>query len=941
MFSAIRKFHGAGSKAPSRSNELGAAQYASASAHDVLRALGTRRTGLTENDARERFEHHGPNRLPSIERHRWYELVITNFLHFFALLLLAAAILAWIAGIPELSIAIAGVIAINGLFGFWQEYQAERAVEALEALLPVHVTVRRDGDERQIEAARVVPGDLLVLAEGDLICADARVVSQERLRVDMASLTGESRQVPRTATPISGAPGTAALTNIVFAGTSVTSGRAEAIVYATAADTEFGRIAHLTGVQRERPSPLEHELGRVTRIVTVLAIAMGVACFIAGSGFGGLTVLTSFLFGIGIIVANVPEGLLPTVTLALALGVRRMARRHALVKRLSAVEALGATTVILTDKTGTLTENAMTVRSIWTGGAEYTLTGNGFDRDGALTARKGSASLDEAGFLLRVAALCCDARLTIDPTHPGRFRAFGDPTETALLVAAAKMGLSEERLREWPRIEELPFDSSRKRMTTIHSMDHGRVACVKGAFEYVLERATFLLRDGDVSPLSANDRQNCEEARRRLARAGYRVLAIAMRRLDDAVVPGNSDADVVERDLVFLGLVAMEDPPRRAVPAAIDACRRAGIRVQMITGDDGLTASAIGKEIGLYDERSRVVTGPELDAMTDDALVSFLEDSSLLFARVTPEHKLRLVLAHQRRGEVVAVTGDGVNDAPALKRADVGVAMGETGTEVAREAADVVLVNDDFANIVEAIKHGRGVYDNVQKFVTYIFTHNFPEIVPFVVFVLFGIPLPLTIMQILAVDLGTDLVPALALGAEPAEPDVMNRPPRRREKRLLDLPTLTRAYAWLGLIEATLCLCAYFFSLWLDGWVPGAGVPSMGPAYARATTMSFAGIVSCQIGNLLACRSAKHSAFGESLRANPLIVIGIIVEVTVLLALIHVPWLASFFGLARLDARRWVLLGTFGPVLLLLEELRKLGVGRLSRANRETKRPRP
>jgi magnesium-transporting ATPase (P-type) len=908
----------------------------------ALRALKTGRNGLDPAEAARRLARYGPNTLPRPWRRPWYFELAGNFLHLFALLLWGGAGLAWLAGMPQLAWAILAVIVVNGLFSYWQEYQAERAAEALQALLPRQVTVRRGGQDQLVPAHQVVPGDLLVLTAGEAVPADARVILTERLRLDTSSLTGESRPVPRTVDCAEAAGrAVAALPNLVFAGTSVASGRGEALVFVTGAATEFGRIAQLTHGQAERPSPLQRELERVTRVVTLLAVSLGIGFFIIGTLLGGLSTVAGFLFAIGIIVANVPEGLLPTLTLSLALGVRRMAARKALVKRLSAVETLGATTVILTDKTGTLTENEMTVREAWVGGAEYRLSGAGYDPAGTVQ----PVGVDETDRgqiteVLRAAALCCDAHLNPPSDQQRRWTAVGDPTEAAILVAAAKSGLSQTTLAQWARLAELPFDSTRKRMTTIQRIDGAAVACLKGAPSEIFPRCTAIRWGADVKPLDDTRRRAAQTAHDSMASRGLRVLAVATRQ----VAPSFRDRDGwrvedVQRDLTLLGLLAMEDPPRPEVPAALAACHRAGVRVVMVTGDNGLTAAAIGREIGLHRNAPRVVTGAELDELDERRLGLLLDDSDILFARVAPEHKLRLVEAYQRRGDVVAVTGDGVNDAPALKRADIGVAMGVTGTDVAREAADMVLADDNFASIVAAIEEGRAVYDNVRKFVTYIFASNVPEIVPFVAFVLFWIPLPLTVMQILAVDLGTDLFPALALGAEPPEPDVMRRRPRSRGERLLNMPTLLRAYGWLGLIEAVLALGGYFFAFWLSGWRPGMPLPATGPVYATATTMSLAGIVGCQVGNAFACRSSREPIWQLGFASNRALLIGIAAEILLLMLLMYLPPLAAVFGLAPLGRWHWLVLVSFGPLLLVLEERRKVCCEKTRRLGEGTWKP--
>lgn len=649
-----------------------------------------------------------------------------------------------------------------------------------------------------------------------------------------------------------------------------------------------------------------------------MAVSTGLACFVLSTASAGLSLVEAALFAVGIIAAFVPEGLLPTITLSLAVGVRRMAARNALVKRLEKVETLGATTVILTDKTGTLTKNEMTVREAWVGGATYRFSGAGYDLRGAAEPLGGSSS-DAEGLiqLVRAAALCCDATVEGD-------RVLGDPTEAAVVVAAAKAGLDRERLEAWPRLAELPFDSVRKRMTTVQSINGRPTACIKGATSELLPLCTSIWWQGRVVDLSDSLRKTATETHDRLAGRGLRVLAVAQRKLP----AGNGHhhhwhVEEVERDLTLLGFVAMEDPPRVEVPDAVKACRQAGIRVVMITGDHGLTALAIGCEIGLHDDHAQIVTGSELARLDEPRLDALLAQPQLLFARVTPEHKLTLVEAYQRRGEVVAVTGDGVNDGPALKRADVGVAMGREGTDVAREAAAVVLRDDNFASIVAAIEVGRAVFENAKKFITYIFASNVAEVVPFMLFVLCGIPLPLAVMQILAVDLGTDMLPALALGTEQPEPDVLRRPPRRRDQRLLDAPLLVRSYLWLGLLEALFSLSAYFFGYWWAGWRPGQPLPNSGPTYATAVTMTLGVIVACQAGNALACRSSRRSVLSLGLWSNPRLLGGVAISFALLALLIYIPPLARVFGLAPLDAAHWLYLLALAPLYLTCEELRK------------------
>lgn len=905
--------------------KVGSAYWAQCAPEEALSKLGATPDGLNADEATRRLQLHGFNSLPHVAKAPWYVELSKNFIHLFALLLWAGAALSWVAGMPQLAWAIVIVIIVNGLFSFWQEFQAERAAEALAALLPHQVTVRRDGTEQRISTTEIVPGDILILTEGEAVPADARLLKAERLRIDASSLTGESRPVPRSieSAETSGKTGIL-LPNLVFAGTSVVSGYGEAVVFATAAATEFGHIAQLTQAQDERLSPLQQELQKITTVVTLLAVGFGVLFFLVGTLVGGLRPIEGFLFAVGIIVANVPEGLLPTLTLALALGVRRMAQRNALVKRLSAVETLGATTVILTDKTGTLTENEMTIREVWTGGTHFTISGVGYGIEGVVEPSDHESTVVE---LLRTAALCCDARLVPPNTERPHWSIIGDPMEAAILVAATKVGMTEEKLAAWPRIVELPFDSTRKRMTIIHHIDGQPVACVKGAPSELMVRSSKIRWDGTTRPFDDAQRQTIQAIHDTMARRGLRLLGVAIRELKTSDQPAEGwQVEEVESDLTFLGLLAMEDPPRPEVPAALAACREAQIQVVMVTGDNGLTATAIAQEIGMYRGEVQVITGDQLDHTSKPELLHRLDNPNVLIARATPEHKLRLVEAFQQRGEVVAVTGDGVNDAPALKRADIGVAMGMNGTDVAREAADIILADDNFASIIEAIREGRAVYENVRKFVTYIFASNSAEMMPFVAFILFRIPLPLTIMQVLAIDIGTDLVPAIALGAEPPESDTMHRPPRSRQERLLNISTLIRAYLWFGMIEAVFGFVGFFWVYYLAGWRPGMPMENSGLVYTLATTMTLAGIVAGQVGNVFACRSSSQSVLKLGLLRNRFLLGGVVVELGLLLAMIYLPPLAHVFGTAPLGGSHWLFLAALPVVLLVLEEVRKFVV---------------
>lgn len=953
-------------------------------AEAVYESLGTSSQGLSEYEAAERLKNFGVNELPApAQRPLWLRFT-DQLTHFMALLLWVAGILAFVSHTPALGWAIWAVIIINAMFSFWQEFQAERALAALKKVLPMQVNVYRDGTLQQIPAKELVRGDVMQLEEGDRISADARLVSAESLYVDVSVLTGESLPVARNAYPVrmreavsvrAGKPlpragehplqervNPAEIANMVLAGATVAAGRAVAVVYATGSQTEFGQVAHLTTVIKREPSTLERQVARIVRIITAIAISMGVTVFLFSYLLIGMNVTESFIFAIGIIVANVPEGLLPTVTLALALGVQRMAKQNALVRRLSAVETLSATSVICTDKTGTLTKNEMTVRHLWIPWQPQDMadephledsvsphlidvTGAGYDPTlGKVQMPADFAAAWKVRLLLIGAALCSNARL-IHPS-PSRWQEIGDPTEAALLVAAAKAGLNLHALQEqFPRLREVPFDSRRRMMTVVldwRSSDlwtaaEPYLAITKGAPLEVLRHCHWMLRNGSIEAL---DEDEVIAANDGLARQGFRVLGLAARRGDDSCL--TLRAQELEQDLIFIGLVAMFDPPRPEVQGAIAQCHQAGIKVTMVTGDYGLTAEAIARKIGLVGnndhphDRVRVVTGDGMGHLSDAQLRQILKyRSALVFARMSPEHKLRLVQAYKDMGEIVAVTGDGVNDAPALRAAHIGIAMGMNGTDVAREAADIVLTDDNFATIVSAVEQGRAIYQNIRKFMTYILASNVPEITPFLAMVVLKIPPALTILQILAVDLGTDMVPALALGAEDPETGIMSRPPRKKQEFLLNRSLLFRAYGFLGIIEASLSMLGFLMVWWSYGYsladlqtvtpmiLNHTADPAIAAIYRQATTVTLAIIVACQVGNLFACRSEWVSIFRLNWTKNRLLWVGIGVECVSLLSFIYVPFLREIFTTLPLNLWQWLILLACPPILLGAEELRK------------------
>jgi Ca2+-transporting ATPase len=925
-------------------------------AAEIYGLLATGPHGLCQAEAEERLKIFGSNTIRKARKKPLYRKFLANLTHLMAILLWIAGILAFVGRLPELGWAIWSVIIINAVFSFWQEYRAEKAMEALRQLLPVYARVIRDGEEKRIAVEELAPGDLMLLSEGDNVSADGRLVQEAELRVDQSNLTGESYTLRKSAEAIlQGGLVRTELPNLVFAGTSVSAGAGKAVVFATGMETELGKIAHLTLDVEEELSPMQIEINRMIRVISALAVGIGAVFFALSVTLADRPLSAGFFFAIGMIVAFVPEGLFPTVTLSLAMGVQRMARRNALIKKLSSVETLGSCSVICTDKTGTLTRNEMTVRGIWVAGQRLKVTGAGYEPSGEILAEHATAEplLSDLRRTLLAAALCNDSRVLPPDGMSRSWKVLGDPTEAALRVAALKGGLNleyEEKANS--RLREIPFDSRRKRMSTIHEIPRageqgtnlkpGIVAFVKGAPREVLSLCGRIAMDRDDRPLEDEMRREIMRANDDYARSGLRVLAVAMRSLPEGFDEYTPEA--VERDLTFLGLMAMMDPPRSEVAEAVEKCRRAGIRIIMITGDYGLTAESIACRIGIIGgERPSIVTGAELDTIDEDSLKTILE-GEVIFARVAPEHKLKVVSALREMGHVVAVTGDGVNDAPALKKADIGVAMGMAGTDVAKEAADMVLTDDNFASIVNAVEEGRAVYANIKKFVCYIFTSNMPEAWPFILQIMFNIPLALSVMQILAIDLGTDMVPALALGTEAPEAGLMERPPRRPGDRIIDGRLILRSMIWLGTLQTALCFAGFFYLYRKFGYMDLSGLPRPdllpyaerlltpdGRVYVLASTIFLAGVITTQIGNAYACRTERASVFRIGLFSNRFLLIGFLVELVLVGILIYIPPFRGIFELAPLPLHFWVFILVFPPIMFSAEEGRKAVMRRWER----------
>jgi len=841
--------------------------------------------GLTENEATRRRDVHGPNELPVERGTSALRLLLSQFTNVLILILFVAIALSVLLG-HTIEAVVIGVIALfSVVLGFVQEFRAERALEALRSLASPQATVVRGGRVRDIASREVVPGDLMVLSTGDIVPADGRLVDAANLRVDEAALTGESSPVGKHAEPLptAGVP-LGDRRNMVFGSTAVTYGRGRAIVVATGAGTEVGQIGALLRTVETARTPLEANLRRVGR---VLAWASGgVVLLVAGVGLlQGRAVLEMVVFAIALAVAVVPEALPAVVTISLALGARRMVKRNALIRRLPTVETLGSVTVVCSDKTGTLTTGEMTVRELYSAGELFNVTGSGYEPNGTIlkggTDTSPGLALIE---LLQAAALSTDAYLVQDPAD-NRWRVRGDPTEGALVVVAAKAGLWKEALEtRLPRVAEIPFSSERKRMTTVHGQVGGSVSISKGAPEVILPRCEKVRATTGDAPLDSERRDHILSTGREMAGRAMRVLAVARRT--------GADLAEAEEKMTFLGLVGMLDPPRPEARAAIETCFAAGIRPIMITGDHPVTARAIAAELGLL-RKGGVVTGVELEDLSDLDLEQRTDEIDV-YARVSPAHKLRVVAALQRHGEVSAMTGDGVNDAPALKKADVGIAMGGTGTDVAKGAAAMILTDDNFASIVAAVEEGRAVFDNIKKYLMYLLSSNVGEVLLMAAAVGFGLPLPLSAVQILYVNLATDGLPALALAVDPHAPDLMQRRPRKAGTGIFTPPVailILLGGIWSALVNIT-----------LFAWALRSGRP-----LTEAVTMTFVSLVLIQFFKAYSFRSERHSILQHPF-ANRWLNWAVAWELGVLVLVLYVPFLSTAFGTYPLSPNDWMIL---------------------------------
>ena len=880
---------------------------------EINAALETSPQGLTSAEAAKRLAEIGPNEIQAAKRISAFEILLAQFKNVLILILLGATIISLFLGHGIESVVIAVIVLFAVALGFVQEYRAERAIEALREMAAPTATVLRDGDDTEIPARELVPGDVILLNTGDRVPADARLLEAVNLQVEEAALTGESMPVEKHTQPLDNPElSVGDRKNMVYAGTAVTYGRGRALVAATGMQTEFGKIAQMLQTVETGKTPLQHNLDKLGAVLARAAFVV-VALIVAVGLVRGQPLVEMLIFGIALAVAVVPEALPAVVTISLAIGVQKMVKRNALIRRLPAVETLGSTSVICSDKTGTLTKDEMTARQLYCAGEVIRVSGAGYAPEGEFTTPDGAPAQMTPALreMLMAGVLASDTRLIRTPGEGWDIK--GDPTEGALIVAAAKAGLQKEALdAAHPRMGEIPFSSETKRMTTLHQTENGLTAYAKGAPEVILASCDFAATAEGSQPLDAAGREKILQQAQSMASQALRVLGIAAK--------PQAELATAEKGMTFLGLVGMIDPPRPEAKAAIAVCADAGIRPVMITGDHPVTAQAVARELGLLQSGGRVVTGAELEEMSDEQLLKDVEDISV-YARVSPAHKLRVVSAWQERGHIAAMTGDGVNDAPALKKADIGIAMGITGTDVTKEAAAMTLTDDNFASIVAAVEEGRGVFGNIKKYLMYLLSSNIGEIGLMAGSALLGLPLPLTAVQILYVNLATDGLPALALSVDPPEKDLMRRKPRNPRTGIFTRPVVTLMA--LGGLWSTL------INLSLFSWAINSG-----RTLEQAMTMTFVSLVLIQFFKAYNFRSDRYSVLDKPF-ANKWLNLSIVWEIIMLLLIVYLPILHEPFNTYALPAADWLIVGglaiTIVPVLEIAKWMERKGwLGKMS-----------
>lgn len=933
-------------------------------ASELFQQLGSTPEGLNEAEVEKRLQKYGKNILKVTKQKSWLREFFEEFTDLMVIILIIAALFAAFSGDLTDAGVILFIVILNAVIGFVQKYKAEKALEALNKMIAPKARVIRSGKEQTIDASLIVPGDLLVLNEGDQIPADAKLVEEFEIECQEATLTGESIPVPKNTEILNLKAKIPAIEdkNRIFMGTTVSHGSGKAIVISTGMKTEFGKIADLTVSTSKDKSPLQKELNRIGIFVGKVTLVISGILLIIGITLQGTSLVDAILFSASVAVAAVPEGLPATVTIALAIGVQRLARQKAIVKQLSSVETLGSTTVICTDKTGTLTKNEMTVKELHFGTYEASVNGAGYHPTGTIdihcpdkaTITIGvmdkfysdyaihKKNLDELQsdhpkiynpleMLMHIGGVCNNAKLEIAETST---EMLGDPTEGAILTAAAKSGFAQEEvLAKHTIMHQIPFDSTRKRMAVIARNQETKkiYSYVKGAPDEIIEKCSHVMINNRITKIDYKIKKEIFAKNAAMAERALRVIGFAFKEMPENAIKDKYSKEEAEENLVYVGMMGMIDPPRPEVQDAIYTAKKAGIKIFVLTGDHGLTAQAIGKQLDIISDKRnyQIVTGQQLNEMEDPELQEILntKDLDVIFARVSPEHKLRVVTLLKHKGEIVAVTGDGVNDAPALKRADIGIAMGITGTDVSKEAANMILTEDSFANIVSAIKEGRTIYRNLKKFIFYIFSCNIGELFTIFIAIILGLPAPLTAVLILTVDLGTDVLPALALGIDPPEPGIMKKKPRDPKKHIMEKNFIGK-FVFNGVAIGIIVTSVFLYNLIEGGWTWGTELARDSQLYLESSTLAFAILVLIQMVNAYNARSESKSVFQKGFFNNLYLAGAILISLVIVVAVVELPILQKAMNTTHLPPEKWALIAVGSLGILVVEEARK-GIKRL------------
>lgn len=878
---------------------------------EVLNLLETNKNGLTEKEAKVRLLKFGPNELKEEAKEPWWKLLLAQFNNLLIYILVLSAVVSIFLGKTVEPVAIMVIVVLAGITGFIQEFQAGKAIESLKKMASPSARALRDGVEREVSTSDLVPGDVVVINSGDKVPADSRLLSASQLRIDEAALTGESLAVHKHIDAINGENiPLGDRKNMIFMGTSVVLGRAYAVVTATGMQTEFGKIADLLNKTESRKTPLQMSLDKLGKQLGIFSIVLATIVSLFDF-FKGSPLADVFIWGVALAVAIIPEALPAVVTITLALGVKRMVTRRALIRKLPAVETLGATNIICSDKTGTLTQDEMTIRKIYTQGKLFDVGGVGYKPEGKIYFDGNEINHDDRiqlSDLLTKGVLCNDTLLV---HKDGEWNVLGDPTEGSIVVAAGKLGITFEDTRnKHQRVHEIPFSSETKRMTTVSLFDTDKVAVSKGAPEVIIDSCRYIRKDGKIIEMTSQEKEEVLRVARSLGEDALRVLGIA-----EKVVTEDSNFEHIEKDMVLVGLVGMIDPPREEVRAAIQTCETAGIKPIMITGDHKITAVAVARELGIMKD-GIAISGPELEVMSDEEFEKVV-DRAEVYARISPAHKMKIVEALIKKGNVVAMTGDGVNDAPSLKRADIGVAMGITGTDVSKEAADMILTDDNFASIVAAVEEGRSIFENIRKYLVYLLSGNMGTVIGLVAALLLAYPVPLLAVHILFINFVMDGILAITLGVEPPEKGIMQRRPRSIEEGILNKPSISYIASvgiWIGL------LCLYVFTQ-IGGAVPDFAATK---ASEYPMTLFFATLIVARIFNAFASRSISESIFSFGFLGNKAMLLGIGATILLSVATIHIGFFNKVFHTVALSFNDWMIVIAAGSTVLVYSEIHKL-----------------